>query len=99
MKFRYEIDKNNAVWIYADSNKVASVFQPDWPDATPWANKAEAEAWAKAWILSMTDPTAPFAGNSPDRPTEPRGEFIDPASLLPVAEADAELEAAVGQTT
>lgn len=98
MNFRYEIDKKNAVWIFVQGNDVASVFQPDWPDGTPWASKAQAEAWAKAWILSMTDPTAPFAGNTPSRPTEPRGDFIDPSSLLPVAESDADLAAAVGQT-
>jgi hypothetical protein len=95
MNFRYEIDKNNAVWIFVDGNEVASVFQPDWPDTTPWANKAQAEAWAKAWIKSMTDPTAPFAGNSPSKPTEPRGDFVDPASLLPVAEVDQDLQNAI----
>jgi hypothetical protein len=96
MKFRYEIDKNNAVWIFLNDSKVASVFQPDWADGTPWANKTEAENWAKAWILSMTDETAPLPGNSPNEPTVPRPEFI-PLTIaeLPVAEPDAELEAAI----
>jgi hypothetical protein len=79
MKFRYEIDKNNAVWIYADSNKVASVFQPDWPDTTPWANKAEAETWAKNWILAVTDETAALPGNNPSEPTVPRSVPVEPA--------------------
>jgi hypothetical protein len=94
LNFRYEIDKNKAVWIFLDGNETAVVFQPDWPDTTPWANKAEAEAWAKAWILSMTDPTAPLAGSTPSEPTQARGEFIDPLSLLPAAEPDEDLAAA-----
>lgn len=69
---RYEIDDNNAVWIYGDGESVAFCFQPDWPDSTPWADRAEAEAWAIAKIAELTDPEAPLAGVSPANPTEPR---------------------------
>lgn len=78
MTFRYETDKDNAVWIYAEGNDVPVVFQPDWPDTTPWANKAEAKAWAEAWITAMTDVTAPIPGNNPSEPTLPRGEVVVP---------------------
>lgn len=69
---RYEIDENNAVWIYGDGETTAFCFQPDWPDTTPWADKAEAEAWAQAKIAELTDPNAPLAGPNPANPTEPR---------------------------
>lgn len=69
---RYEIDENNAVWIYEDGNETAFCFQPDWPDTTPWADKAEAETWAIAKIAELTDPEAPLAGTNPANPTEPR---------------------------
>lgn len=52
----YTIDENNAVWGYAPNQTQACLFQPDQPDGTPWADKAEAEAWAVDWADSMNNP-------------------------------------------
>jgi hypothetical protein len=96
MKFRYEIDENNAVLIYAEGNDVPVVFQPDYPDTTPWANKTDASNWAKAWITAITDPTAPLPGNSPSEPTIPRPK--EQPVVIPeiiAAEPAPELEAAI----
>lgn len=54
--FTYEIDENNAVVGYAPGQTEPCLFQPDWPDTTPWASKEEAEAWAIQWVNHMNDP-------------------------------------------
>jgi hypothetical protein len=55
---RYEIDENNAIHMWNDSQEEPFLFQPDWPDGTPWADAKEAEDWAKAKIAELQDPTA-----------------------------------------
>lgn len=69
---RYEIDENNAVRVFNEGEDVPFIFQPDWPNTTPWADKAEAEAWAVAKIAELADSTAPLAGINPENPTEQR---------------------------
>jgi hypothetical protein len=71
--FRYEIDEStNAVNIFEGENELPIIFQPDWPDMTPWANKEEAESWAQQWILSREDDSADWPGSTPSQPTVPR---------------------------
>lgn len=88
-RYRYEIDKNNAISIWDAENPndkdAPFMFQPDWPDTTPWANKTEAEAWAKAFIAELEDPTSEFlAGDSPKQPLKPRPIVEDSAAETPV---------------
>lgn len=54
--FTFTIDENNAISGFAETQTEPCLFQPHKPDGTEWANKAEAEAWATAWIAHMTDP-------------------------------------------
>jgi hypothetical protein len=61
MRYRYEIDNNKAVRIWdnenPNENDAPFFFQPDQPDGTPWADKAEAEAWAVAFIADLSAAT------------------------------------------
>lgn len=52
---RYEVDENNAVWGYVDTQEQAVIFQPHYPDGSPWADKEDAEAWGQAWVNYFTD--------------------------------------------
>ena len=66
MALRYEIEEGtNAVRVFYPDADVASLFQPDWPNQTPWADAAEAEAWAQLYVASIEDEDAPFAPNGP----------------------------------
>ena len=60
MRFRYEIDEKNAIRMWDDENPTQTgapfLYQPDRPDVVPWADRAEAEAWAEALIVEMTAP-------------------------------------------
>jgi len=68
----YSIKKDNLVVIWLDSEDTpGNLEQPTWPDGTKWASKAEAEAWAKAWLAHREDETKPMPGNSPDQATIP----------------------------
>lgn len=48
--YRYEIDSNNALSIWDDSNPIETgepfFYQPDKPDSTPWTDYAEVENFA-----------------------------------------------------
>lgn len=77
MSYRYEIDKKNAISMWDDSNPNPGgepfLFQPEWPNGTPWASKAEAETWAKAFIETLENAQSEFvAGDSPEEPLKPR---------------------------
>ena len=84
-RYRFEIDTDNAIRIWDNENSnegdAPFMFQPDFPDTTPWANTAQATDWAEVFIASLVDPLSEFvAGNSPDthpalRP-EPREELL-----------------------
>ena len=70
MAFGYEIEKGNVVVIWADEKGTpGNVVQEAWPDGTKWKDKAEAEAWAKAFIKAAQDDKAPRPGNGPDAKT------------------------------
>lgn len=76
---RYEIDKDNGVRVYEDGADVPFRYQPFWPDTTPWANKAEAEAYALLLIESIENPESQYVpGVSPEKPKRPRPEPTDP---------------------
>lgn len=60
MRYRYEIDQNNAVRVWDDENPneygAPFQFQPDRPDGQPWADRAEAQAWVDAFIAELFIP-------------------------------------------
>jgi len=70
-RYRFEIDTENAIRIWDSENPnegdAPFLFQPDWPDVTPWADAAQATDWAEVFIAALVDPLSEFvAGNSPD---------------------------------
>lgn len=71
MQYRYEIDENNALRVWNDQQTEPILFQPDYPNGNAWTAE-QAEAWAKIFIKSLTDETAPLAGPSAEEPTMPR---------------------------
>jgi hypothetical protein len=76
---RYEI-VDGAVFIYEDESETPFLFQPTFPDGSPWG-PGQAEAWAEQAILAMTDPEADDAGDSPDAPTKPK--YVPQAEVEP----------------
>lgn len=74
-QYIYTIDDKNAIriWDTENPNTEPFFYQPDWPDATPWASRDEAQAWAEVFIKMLEDPTYPFEpGDSPQQPQKPR---------------------------
>jgi hypothetical protein len=85
MALRYEIEAGtNAVRVFYPDAQEPSLFQPDWPDTKPWADAAEAAAWAQLYIASIEDEDAPYAPTS-------RGEA---GKAKPTAEQRAQIDAA-----
>ncbi len=71
IRYTFQIDTHNAIRIWDNENPNENgapfMFQPDWPDVTPWADAAQATEWAEVFIASLVDPESEFvAGNSPD---------------------------------
>lgn len=53
---RYEIEENtNAVRIWQDGEELPCLFQPDFPDNTPFADATEAEKYAIAVVAHYTN--------------------------------------------
>lgn len=76
-RYIYEVDNKNIVRIWdtenPNENNEPFFLQPDWPNGTPWASKAEASAWAELLIESIANPESEFVpGDSPDQPQKPR---------------------------
>lgn len=71
---RYEIDESTyAISMFESDNEIPFLFQPFWPDQTPWASKKEAEDWAKAKIEELSNPNSEYwAGVTPSEPLMPR---------------------------
>ncbi len=66
MNLNYTIDNTSfAVHIYVSGNPVAIIYQPNWPNGTSWGSYADAENWAQLCILSITNPSAPYAPAGP----------------------------------
>lgn len=53
-KYTYSVDENNAIriWIADDYNagNPPFVFQPEYPDKTPFASVEDATSWAEQFI-------------------------------------------------
>ncbi len=69
---RHEINELNEIRVYADGEDVPFLFQPDYPDTTPFADRADAEEWLRLYLLSLTDENAPYAPSSPGVAGEPK---------------------------
>lgn len=94
MTYRYEIDENNAIHMWVDTQEEPFIFQPDYPDGTPWADAADATAWAEAKIAELTDIENPMAPNYPNEKPQ-----VQPAKLAKEkAAAKAALWAKLGLT-
>jgi hypothetical protein len=70
-RYTFEIDTDNAIRIWdsetPNEGDAPFMFQPDWPDVTPWADAAQATDWAEVFIASLVDAESEFvAGDSPD---------------------------------
>ena len=96
MKFEYKLGPKHEIEIWDLDNplpdNVPAIYQPHWPDGTPWGNATEAENWAKAFIEIYTNPDYEVVpGPNPDQPIMPRPEpeILEPEVLKadPVDEA------------
>lgn len=88
----YSVKKDNLVVIWLDSEDTpGNLEQPTWPDGTKWASKKEAEDWAKAWLASYADETAPRPGNGPDLALipHPTVEEVEAARAIEIARIQA----------
>ena len=77
MKYSYEINKDNSVNISVVGEPQPFAYQPHYPNGESW-NAAQAEAWAKQVILSLTDPLADLPGDDSANPTKPRPVVDEP---------------------
>ena len=70
---RYEVDPTTyAVKVFIDTQEAPTLYQPDYPDGTPWESAAEAESWVQLYVASVTDPDAPYAPNGRGLAGEPK---------------------------
>lgn len=73
MQLTYTVDSTNfSVKVYSDEQEKPIIFQPDWPNGTPWGSFAEAENWAQLCINSIEDAAAPYAPAGPGIDPEPK---------------------------
>jgi hypothetical protein len=82
--FYYEIEADGSIIIFDGVNPEPFVRQPTWANGTEWSND-EASKWAEQVILSIEDPTAAFAGNSPEEPTIERPIVVEEVPEEPEA--------------
>ena len=69
--YTFEVNESLELYIY-DKNQQPEplILQPTWPDGTPWGSPAEAQAWAEAYIESVTNPDCEYLpGSNPSEPT------------------------------
>lgn len=57
----YKIKTGNVVEIFQEGSSIPFLRQPHYPNGDAWESKAKAEAWAKLYVASIEDPSAPFA--------------------------------------
>lgn len=94
---RYEIDENNAITMWQDGADTPFIYQPDYPDTTPFTDRADAEAWAQAKIAELSDIEAPYAPNYPGELPQKQQRKID-AEAAAIKKSAAEKLAALGLT-
>lgn len=73
MNLTYSVDNSDfSVKIYSDDRSEPIIYQPDWPNGTPWASAEEAESWAQLCIQAIIDENAPYAPAGPGLSGEPK---------------------------
>ena len=76
-RYRYEIDEADgfAIRCWDDENPDELgrpfLYQPHWPDNTPWASKKEAELWAQQLVSMKENFRNGRPGSSPSNPFYP----------------------------
>jgi hypothetical protein len=81
-RYEYKINEVNAISVWdtenPNENGAPFLFQPDWPNTTPWASKEQAEEWVGVFIESLENPESEFVpGESPDNHPKPRLEPVE----------------------
>lgn len=91
-RYKYEVDKDNAIRVWdnenPNENDAPFFFQPDWPNETPWASKAEAEDWAKLFVESLENPESEYVPG----PSADKHPMLRPEPEVVEAELEAEQE-------
>ncbi len=85
----YEYANKTLTIYFTEDKEGGSLIQPHFPDGSPWENKAQAVAWAEAFLKALEDPEAPLPGDSPEEPLKPRPvapETVEQAEVAPVVE-------------
>jgi hypothetical protein len=73
MNLSYTINPDTfAVNIFVSGQTIPIVYQPDWPNSTPWSGTQEASTWAELCIQSIVNQDAPYAPTGPGLPGEPK---------------------------
>jgi hypothetical protein len=56
---KYEVNDNNEVMAWSDELEQTEPFlyQPHYPDGTPFESKQAAQAWADQWYYELINPT------------------------------------------
>lgn len=52
----YEISEQNEVRAWIDGQEEPFMYQPHYPDGTPFETREQAEQWASAWYSHFTNP-------------------------------------------
>lgn len=55
----YLVSENLEVSIYNESQEEPIIFQPYYPDGTPFNSEADASAWAEQWIYDAENYVPP----------------------------------------
>lgn len=75
MSNRYEIagpEEGFAIRVYYDGADVAGLYQPYYPNGTPWESAEEADEWAQLFLASIEDENAPYAPGGRGEPGTPK---------------------------
>lgn len=94
MSNRYEIagpEEGFAIRVYYDDADVAGLFQPCYPNGTPWDSAEEATAWAEMFVESVEVEDAPFAPGGRGEPRTPKPTPEEIAAMQAAMQAEMEV--------
>ena len=80
--YKLEITDLKEVLIYVDGETTPALYQPTYPDGTPFESKAKAKVWGNAFIAAGRDEKVDFPPDGPGKDTKPQ----TPAPLVPIAD-------------
>jgi hypothetical protein len=70
--YTFTVNDANTIEVFAEGQEAPTLRQPYYPNQEAFESKAAAKKWAKLFIASMEDETAPFAPIGKGIPGEPR---------------------------